>query len=484
MPTVTFGKALQLGNLDASAVTDATESLTRAAFDRLSTAAAYGLSDLGVTEDDVVALTGGNTARFLAAAFGVWKLGATPFVVPVTKTTAEIGALLQLGRPKVIIGFPPEVSSTACKISLSEVFAEMNNRPELPDTVSKTMRIGASGGSTGAAKLIAVDSPAIADPDLPWPMGMRPDGAHVMPLNITDGTGFVMSVLGLVSRCHIILTNSFDPEETLRLIERFRADWVAVTPPVMLAMWKLGAEIRNRYDLSSLRAVSQYSGGAPVWLKQAWIDWLGAGRMLETYGATESRGSTAIDGHNWLLHPGSVGRAAPGCEIAIMDAAGTPLNAGEIGEIYFRDLTNSRNFHLIGAELSPLSGGWESVGDIGRLDADGFLYICDRRKDIIATAAGTVFPLEIEGAVERHEAVRSALAIGLPTESGYERIHLLVDAPGGGIDRASLSQFLATHLSAHKIPDTIEFHTGPLRDMAGKAKRSQYRAERLAGGRS
>jgi bile acid-coenzyme A ligase len=484
MPLVTFGKALQLGNPDASAVTDATESLTRAAFDRLSTAVAHRLSDLGISEGDVVALTGGNSARLLATAFGIWKLGATPLVIPITRTTAEIGALLQLGQPKVIIGFPAEVASMACRMSLSEVFTAMTDGSELPDKVSKTMRIGASGGSTGAAKLIAVDSPAMADPDLPWPIGMRSDGVHVMPLNITDGTGFVMSILGLVSRCHIILTASFDPEETLRLIERFRADWIAVTPPVMLAIWKLGAEIRERYDLSSLRAVSQYSGGAPVWLKQAWIDWLGAERMLETYGATESRGSTSVDGRDWLLHPGSVGRAAPGCEIAIMDTAGTPMNTGEIGEIYFRDLTKLRNFHYIGAELLALPGGWESVGDMGRLDADGFLYICDRRKDMIATAAGMVFPLEIEGAIERHEAVRSAMAIGLPAESGYERIHLLVDAPGGGIDHNGVGQFLAAHLSAWKIPHTIEFHTGPLRDMAGKAKRSQYRAERLAGDKS
>jgi acyl-CoA synthetase (AMP-forming)/AMP-acid ligase II len=95
-----------------------------------------------------------------------------------------------------------------------------------------------------------------------------------------------------------------------------------------------------------------------------------------------------------------------------------------------------------------------------------------------------VFPLEIEGAIERHEAVRSAMAIGLPAESGYERIHLLVDAPGGGIDHDGVGQFLAAHLSAWKIPHTIEFHTGPLRDMAGKARRSQYRAERLAGDKS
>jgi bile acid-coenzyme A ligase len=483
MAVIPFGRAFGPGNgaADAPAVTDANGTLTRFAFDRLSDAAAYRLADLGVTYGDFVAITGGNTAHFLAAAFGIWKLGAVPLVIPAARTRAEMRALLELGKPKLAIGFPPLEAPGIFQIPLDDAFlTDSSGRPPLREMLSPNLRVGASGGSTGAPKLIVVESPAAADPDRPWPFGMLPDGTHVMPLNLTDGTGFVMSAMSVLSRCHLVLMPEFDAEQLLALIARHRADWVPVTPPVMLAVWKLGPQIRAAYDLSALRAISQYSGAAPRWLKRAWIDWLGPAVMLETYGATESRGSTVINGHEWLAHPGSVGRAAPGCEVAILDTTGKPLPAGEIGEIYFRDFTGLRNFRLIGADLSTLPGGWESVGDMGWRDAEFFLYISDRRKDMIKTPHGVVFPLEVEGVLERHDAIRSALVFGLPAGQGVERIHAMVDAPGGIQDVAGLKQFLATFLPPQKIPDTIEFFAGPLRDLAGKGRRQQLRAERIA----
>jgi bile acid-coenzyme A ligase len=483
MAVIPFGRACSSGNgdPDAPAVTDAQGTLTRSAFDRRSDAAAYQLAEHGIACGDFVAITGGNTADFLAVAFGIWKLGAVPLVIPVSRAAEEMRALLELGRPKLAIGFPPLDAPGIRQVSLADAFlADPSGRPALPEILPPNLRVGASGGSTGAPKLIVVESPAAADPDRPWPFGMMPDGTHVMPLNLTDGTGFVMSAMSVVSRCHLVLMPEFDAETLLALIERHRADWVPVTPPVMLAVWKLGAETRAKYDLSALRAVSHYSGAAANWLKQAWIDWLGPATILETYGATESRGATVIDGHEWLAHPGSVGRPAPGCEIAILDPAGKPVPAGEIGEIYFRDLTGMRNFRLIGAELATLPGGWESVGDMGWCDAESFLYIADRRKDMIKTADGIVYPLEVEGALERHDAIRSALVFGMPAAPGFERIHAMVDAPGGIEDIEGLKEYLAGLLPSHKIPHDIELCSGPLRDLAGKGRRQQLRAERIA----
>jgi len=483
MAVIAFGQACRPGNgaAEAPAVTDAQGTLTRLSFDQLSDRAAYRLADLGISYGDFVAITGGNTAGFLAVAFGIWKLGAVPLVIPASRTADEMRALLELGKPKLAIGFPAMAMRGIVQITLQDAFlADPSGRPALPEILPPQLRVGASGGSTGAPKLIVVESPAAADPDRPWPLGMRPDGTHVMPLNLTDGTGFVMSAMSVVSRCHLVLMPAFDAEHLLMLIERHRADWVPVTPPVMLAVWKLGAQTRAPYDLSALRAVSQYSGAAARWLKQAWIDWLGPAVMLETYGATESRGSTVIDGHEWLARPGSVGRAAPGCEIAILDIAGKPLPAGEIGEIYFRDLTGLRNFRLIGAELTTLPGGWESVGDMGWLDSESFLYISDRRKDMIKTLDGIVFPLEVEAALERHDAVRSAMVFGMPAGNGLERIHAMVDAPGGTWDGEAIKAYLAGYLPSNKIPDAIEFCSGPLRDLAGKGRRQQLRAERIA----
>jgi len=214
MALIPFGQACRPGNgvTEAPAVTDETGMLTRRAFDRLSDAAAYRLVDLGVAYGDFVAITGGNTACFLAVAFGIWKLGAVPLVIQVTRMPEEMRALLELGKPKLAIGFPPATATGIVQIPLEDAFlADPSGRPRLPEILPPNLRVGASGGSTGTPKLIVVESPAAADPERPWPFGMRPDGTHVMPLNLTDGTGFVMGAMSVLSRCHLVLMPELTP---------------------------------------------------------------------------------------------------------------------------------------------------------------------------------------------------------------------------------------------------------------------------------
>ncbi|MGE0306797.1 MAG: AMP-binding protein, partial [Acidimicrobiia bacterium] len=252
-----------------------------------------------------------------------------------------------------------------------------------------------------------------------------------------------------------------------------------LTPPLMLRIWKLGPDRRNEHDLSSLRYVTQYSGAAAPWLKRAFIEWFGADRVVESYGATDSRGNTWIDGPTWLAHPGAVGRAENGCEIAIFDVDMRPLPNGVVGDVYIRDLTGRRNFHYIGIDVQTQPGGWETVGDMGWLDNDGYLHLADRRKDVITTRQGLVFPSTIEGAIERHDAVRSVVVVGLPGDEGIEEIHAVIDAPYAPVDAASILEFLGADLSPELLPASIEFVDGPLRDAAGKARRAQLRQERL-----
>jgi len=483
MPAIAYGEALTVKSLEAPArpsLTDSSGTLSRAEVDAATNRAARRLVEAGVTADATVAYTGTNSSRLLMLAFAIWKAGATPLPLPGRKGASELSALVALARPAAAIGFDDDVACPCPRLSLDDVFEHADATPLPSHHVARCVRIGVSGGSTGLSKLISVDAPALINPAKPWPYGMRADATHVVALDLVDGTGFVSSTAGLATGNHLIVMERFDPEETLHLVATHRADWLALTPPLMTQIWKLGPQRRERHDLSSLRYVTQYSGATPEWLKRAFIDWLGAERVVESYGATDSRGNTWIDGPTWLAHPGAVGRAENGCEIAIFDSDNRPVPVGTIGDVYIRDLTGRRNFHYIGIEQATEPGAWETVGDMGWLDDDGFLHLADRRKDIIHTAHGIVYPSMIEGAIERHDAVRSAVVIGLPGDHGTDKVHALIDAPYADLDADDLVQFLSADLPHELVPTTFELIDGPLRDAAGKARRAQLRSERMA----
>jgi acyl-CoA synthetase (AMP-forming)/AMP-acid ligase II len=194
-----------------------------------------------------------------------------------------------------------------------------------------------------------------------------------------------------------------------------------------------------------------------------------------------SGGSAWIDGCSWLERPGSVGKPQAGCQIAIFDAAGDQLPAGQLGTIFIRDLTGQRNFHYVGVSDPSVSGDWETVGDMGYLDDAGYLYIADRAADMISTATGLVAPLPLEGAIEYHPAVRSTIVIGLPDGCGFDRVHAIVDTPGIEVSNTDLALMLTTAFPGLGLPDSWERSAGPLRDNAGKARRQMLRRERLNG---
>ena len=478
---ISFGEALHrkaVASPAAPAITDATGTLTRKEVDRLTDCAAATLRSVGVVPGKVVALTGNNSSKLLAAIFGVWKAGGVPLHIPTSKSISEMRRLLQLAAPRVMVGFAPEVNGEGIHLALEQLWtASSADSPPIYDIPPK-LRIGPSGGSTGGSKLVVVEMPAVIDPDCPWPRGMKADGVQVVPLNLMDGTGFVMATVGLATGSHIVVMERFDPHETLRLIEAYQSDWVALTPPLMLQIWKLGGLERGQYSLSKL-TIGQYSGGAPPWLKQAWIGWLGGERVIETYGATDSSGSCTIDGAEWLLHPGSVGRAQHPTETVILDDGNRPVAPGTVGRIFMRDAKGRVRFSYLGAQAELLPGGWSTFGDLGYLDQAGYLFYCDRAKDLIHTASGSVFPLEVEGLLERHQQIRSAVVIGLPNPGGHDRVHAIIDTAGQTIDLNELKRSLELELPQYKVPEGFELCGKPLRDTAGKAARSLLRSERI-----
>src|SRR6202040_4145943 len=235
---------------------------------------------------------------------------------------------------------------------------------------------------------------------------------------------------------------------------------------------------------SSLNIVFHMAAPMPPWLKEKWIAWLGPEKIYELYGGTERQGATVISGVEWLAHRGSVGRIGETSALRIIGEDGNDVAPGESGEIYF--LPNDgpgSTYHYLGAEPKRRPDGWESLGDIGRLDADGYLYLGDRLADMILRGGANIYPAEVEAAVMAHPKVRSCVVVGLPDPEFGQRVRAILE-PAEAADAQSVPDagggFLADRLSRYKHPESFEIVAPGMRDDAGKVRRTLVRDERAA----
>ncbi len=471
---------------DRPAVTDEQRTVTRAELDTLATRTAHALARHGVAEGDRVTIALSNSVEFLAATVACWKLGATPQPVSFAAPPREVEAIVELADSRVVIGAEP--GSHGDRVCLPRGWEPPNDDAHrdtdwapLPDAVSKPWKAMTSGGSTGRPKLILAGDAGLIDPDArpPLMLDAQGNGCLVMPGPLYHNGPFVWSASALLAGSHVALGGRFDAEATLAMIDRHHADVIYLVPTMMQRIWRLPPDVRDRYDVSSLRAVWHLAAPCPAWLKEAWCDWLGADKIWELYAGTEAQASTIINGVEWMEHKGSVGRPFSG-EMKIARADGTTADPGEVGEIFMRPADRSkRTYEYIGAEARTLDDGWESLGDMGSIDADGYLYLADRKTDMILVGGSNVYPAEIEAALEEHVAVQSAVVIGLPDTDLGSVPHALVHAPHGPVDHDELRAHLAERLVRYKIPRSFEHVNEPLRDDAGKVRRSALRAARV-----
>jgi len=267
----------------------------------------------------------------------------------------------------------------------------------------------------------------------------------------------------------------------LRDITELRPKYLYMVPTMMQRIWKLPDEVKQAADMSSLEIAVHMAAPCPPWLKDEWIDWVGPDVLCELYAGTEVQAVTWITGREWKEHYGSVGKPISG-EMKVFDDDGNELPPGEIGEIYMR-AANGRNstYQYLGADAKVLGEGelseWESLGDMGSIDEDGYVYLADRRKDMILRGGANVYPAEVEAAVDSHPAVRSCAVIGLFDEDLGQRVHAIVDAPGG-VTEEELRAHMAEQLVTYKCPTSYEFVDEPVRDEAGKVRRSLLAALR------
>ncbi|UNK79177.1 AMP-binding protein [Sphingopyxis granuli] len=465
---------------DRPAVTfnDATTSYSQ--LDARSNRKARQLAALGVGEGDIVTLAIPKGLEYYETVFAIWKLGATPNNVSPNLPAAELKAIVDLAKPRLVIGGEAVRGASPDFLVVGTEPDEALSADPLPLKTSPLWKIQTSGGSTGRPKLIVDNLPGLHDP-ANAPLGQMPGETMLNPGPMYHNTPFVMSFQRLFSGGHVVEMEKFDALRVLELIDRYKVNWVSFVPTMMSRIWRLPEEQRNSFDVSSLRMVLHMGSVCPAWLKQAWIDWLGPDTILEIYGGTELFGVTAITGREWLEHKGSVGKPIRGSEMRIFDEQGQECAPGEIGEIYFLSGGGTGSTY-IGAEAKSRDG-WRSYGDLGYVDADGYLYIADRRTDMIVSGGANIFPAEVEAALDEHPDVQSSIVIGLPDADLGQRAHAIVQVADEARERAddeALRAFLATKLVRYKIPRTFEFTRENLRDDAGKARRSQLRDERIA----
>ena len=298
---------------------------------------------------------------------------------------------------------------------------------------------------------------------------------HAAPLR------FTMTVMRLGGTC--VIMERFDERRFLELIERHRVTHTQLVPTMFVRLLKLAPEERARHDLSSLRCAIHAAAPCPVPVKHAMIDWWGP-VLWEYYAGTEGCGMTLVDSPDWLAHPGTVGRAVLG-QVHICDDFGRELPAGDTGVVFFSG-GPSFTYHKDEAKTAASTNdkGWRTLGDIGYLDPDGYLFLTDRKAYMIISGGVNIYPQEAENVLVTHPAVIDVAVFGIPDEEFGEQVKAVVQpldmADAGPALEAELIEYCRSHLSPIKCPRSIDFDAALPREANGKLYKRKLRERYLS----
>jgi bile acid-coenzyme A ligase len=464
---------------DDIAVVFEEKSLTWKQLHQRSNRIARGMEAKGVKLGDFVTIALPNSIDFIEACYGCWKVGAVPQPVSNRLPLAELQAIVELAAPPIVVNNVP-LDCGKPVLGIDELLALSDDDSDLDDRIAPSWKAPTSGGSTGRPKLIVSGQAGVASGLAAQFWRINPDDTCLMPGPMYHNGPFITAFGALQVGAKLILMKKFDAEGVLREVDKHKATWVYLVPTMMGRIWRLPEDVRAKYDVSSLKTVWHLAAPCPAWLKEAWINWLGSEVIWELYGGTEGLASTTLSGTEWLKHRGSVGKVAAGGIMKAFGPDGQELPIGQTGEIYMkRDVGMPASYRYIGATARTLHDGWESIGDIGWFDEDGYLYLADRRTDMILVGGANVYPAEIEAALEEHPLVQSSAVIGLPDDDLGNKVHAIVQ-PRDGLTLEDLEKHLADKLVIYKRPRTYEFVTENVRDDAGKVRRTALRDERIA----
>lgn len=475
----TIGEALDLlaaRDPAAPAVDDGVVRLTRGELLSASRRLARLLIARGVRQGDLVCLRGGNTSAFVVAACAIWRAGGTPQPLSPRLPLDEQRAVIALADPRVVLGADPAEFPGRTVLPIdptAEEHADDYGDGPLPPLAAPSWKAPTSSGSTGQPKLVLATAPARVDPDRQVAPFLPLAARQLVVGPLTHSAPFTYAMRGLMTGHALVLLPWFDPQAVLDAIGAHRITWVLLVPTMLHRILRLPPEQIAEADLSSLQQVVHIGAQIDPVLKRRWLDLLGAERLTEVYAGSESNGLTVIRGDEWLQHPGSVGRPASGTEVRIVRPDGSVADVDEVGRVQLRR-TAGAAYRYLGAP-TPAAGEWDTLGDDGSLDADGYLYLTDRGGDRITRAGTSLYPVEVERVLEAHPTVRSAVAVGVPDEDLGERIHAVADIDDAEIDSDRLLAWVRARLDPEKRPDTLQLVREPLRDDAGKVRRSAWR---------
>jgi long-chain acyl-CoA synthetase len=274
----------------------------------------------------------------------------------------------------------------------------------------------------------------------------------------------------------VVLQPRFDPEDMLALIERHRVTNMHIVPTMFVRLLRLPEAVRRRYDVSSLRHVVHGAAPCPIDVKRAMIDWWGP-VIVEYYGSTESSVPTIATAEDFRRKPGSVGRVLPDAQIKILDGAGNELSQGEVGEIYIHvDGLTDFTYHNAPDKRREIGHGkFVTVGDAGYLDADGYLFLTDRKRDMVISGGVNIYPAEIEMALVTMPGVRDCAVFGLPDPEFGESLCACIEPDGAPPAADAVRAHLSRSLAKFKIPRRIEFVDTMPREDSGKIFKRKLR---------
>lgn len=431
----------------------------------------------GARTGSLVALAIPNSVHLVLATLGCWKIGAVPIPMHWDLPEWERGRVREVINPAVVVDEKNRWDLDARAAGESD--------DALPTAISPTANGICSSGSTGVPKVILNLAPSLWIPQQGepfmsnWTPVAQPQTIMVpAPMYHTNGFATFLMLLG---GDHLVILERFDAALVLDVIERYRITNFTATP-TMLARIAARPDVRQR-DLSSIVFILQGAAVMPPSLLHTWFELLSPEQIVTAYGMTENLGLTALRGDEWLAHPGSVGRGFRDTEIRILDAEKRPLGPGEDGDVYLRAAMSAGYRYLGGAPPLPSTDdGFRSAGDIGHLDEDGYLYIVDRRVDMIVSGGANVFPAEVESALSGHPGIADVVVIGLADPQWGRRVQAVVQlAHTDGADPLTEQQvidYAKSRLAPYKVPKTVEFVDAIPRTAATKVNRSAMIAAR------
>jgi len=481
------------------------EAVTYAELEARSNRLAHLFRGLGLKRLDHYAILMENNSRFIECCVAGERSGLYYTCINSFLTPDEVAYILKNSESKVLIFSEQKraVAEEALKQCPDVVAAFIADAPGdatapnldeatkgLPDTPIPDESLGTpmlySSGTTGRPKGILRDLP-----DQP-PAQQLPVMDFVMQLwRFRDGMTYLSPAplyhsapLGSVSFTirsggTAIIMERFDPEFYLQLVEKYRPTHSQLVPTMFWRMLKLPADVRAKYDTSSLEVAIHAAAPCPLAVKEQMIQWWGP-ILLEYYSATELLGFAACDSAQWLSHPGTVGKVIAG-DIHVLDQDMRPTPRGEPGTLWFTTVSEFSYFNdpEKTAEAHSADGTMTTVGDIGYLDEDGYLYLTDRASFTIISGGVNIYPQECENLLITHPKVADAAVFGVPNEDLGEEVKAVVQPmpgiePGAGLADELLA-FCAEHLSHQKMPRSIDFEAELPRLPTGKLYKRHLR---------